>query len=661
VVATCLAKDPADRWQTAADLARQLRWIVEDGAGPAAESARRVAGPQGLRLAVAAGLAAVGIGIAVGWLIFGRVPRELAPADGVKRLALALPPDTSIGSQEAIHRRLASGRPSQTALDVSPDGTRLVFVGIRQGTQQLFLRRLDRETVDAIPESERAHNPFFSPDGQWIGFWARQALRKVPVAGGPAVDLVAKVPPIRGAHWHSGSIVYADGVIKQIGEGGSEPKVLTTLEAGERSHAFPQIVAGGRALLFTARAGYDLRGARIVVQSLATGERKILADNAAHGRVLRDEFLLFMRAGTLMAATFDPRQLTAGPPIGALGGVMQAYNSAHSVTETGAGQFAVSDGGDLFYLTGGILEDLRNTLVWFDRSGAPAPVPAEAGAYTAPRLSPDLQRAVLYGSNIEKALLVLDFPRRRLTRLPFGGEVWWPLWNPDGSRIAFAGVVNGAYRLYWMQADGSAPAEALTPPSANAMPAAWSANGEELLFIDSGEDGSDIFRLRLSDRRIERVIATGKGYESYPTLSPDDRWLAYVSPDSKRDEVYVAPYPAMDRRYQISNNGGSAPVWTREGRELLYIEHADNRNTARLMSVQVTTKGEFAATNPRRLFEKPVSEFGGGDPFRGFDVTSDGERILGVTPRFPNQPPPPAISVIANWITELRTRLGTAR
>jgi serine/threonine-protein kinase len=684
VVRTCLEKDPDYRWQSATDLARELTWITKESVTGASDSIRRKGRQTSpIRSIVVAGCGAA-VGLVLGAVLLGTLARRWvsAPADRPIHVQVSLAPADSVASTDAWDLRVGSRRPSRTALALSPDGRLLVFAGTKLGKQQLFVRALDSDKADPIPGTEGAEAPFFSPDARWIGFWAPSAtgsdpsaawirraqlsqpgrLRRVAVSGGPVQDVVA-VDRQAGASWGDGdAIVFSrpDGIYRVRATRG-QPERLTQADPTTTEHILPRLLPGGRVLLFTILGpGADLEGASVVAHSLETGKRSVLAENAADGRLVAGRYLLFMRAGTLLAAPFDITRLAlASPPVGILSDVMQAYNARNTFIETGAGQFVLSDTGHLAYLEGGIFRDPETTLTWFDRRGSARPVdiPDRHGSWSA-RLSRGLERAVTLWNN--RTLTVHDFKRGQSWRLPFSGRAGSPVWTPDEHHVVFKGVLGDRRALYRIPADGSGSAAELIGPLPDFWPACWSADGEELLLVWSDrETGLDIVKFSVRDRQIRPVLRT-RSDEAYPALSPDGRWLAYVSVSgAEQPQVYVSPYPSMKDRQQVSISRGTAPVWASKSGEILYtqgIGEMENRRV-QIMSVSVTGGAQLALGKPRMLFEKSWSEFGMTTHVPAFAVTPDGQRLLGHVGGYTHQPPPSTINLITNWVEELRAKV----
>jgi serine/threonine-protein kinase len=558
---------------------------------------------------------------------------------------------------------------------LSPDGRYLVFTGLRDGQRQLYLRAMDRLEATAMPGTENGVGPFFSPDGQWVGFWQPTGtglageLKKVPVHGGSVVT-ICQTPLLWGVSWGShGRIVFTNGAavgLWQVSDGGGTPQPLTSLDAtkGEASHRLPHVLPGGEAVLFTILKTRRFDDVQVVVQSLKTGERKVLAEGGVDARYASSGHLIYARLGTLMAVPFDLARLeVTGPEIGVLDDVMQDVNSGQANANTGTAQFSLSNTGTLAYLPGGINPGERTSSVWVDRTGLAKPFQKLARAdLVGGRVSPDGQRAVFFTlqgvlPHQSANIWVADLAWGTLSSLPTPGDVRVPRWTPDGQRIVFASVVNGRSNLFWLPSDGSGSPTRLTTSDSNQYPSSWSSDGKTLAFTQSGAGTPDIWVLSVgSDPPTAQPFLATQADERYPEFSPDGRWLAYVSNESGRDEVYVRPYPGPGPRHVVPTNRGTQPAWTQNGRELVYTEPSGG--TLRMMAVDVTTGTTFTARQPRLLFEGPYLS---GTPVRGYDVSPDGKRFL--MPRRDDTAPEPPITqiiLVQHWLEDVK-RLALAK
>ena len=481
LIARCLEKDPKKRLRDIGE----ARLILDDPAvlePDVAPASFETAQPRAQRRAYLLWAVAAGSALAAALMVWVAMRAQTAADLPVARVLLGVGPAERLLSGFPGDVSAGQGRPSRTSMAFSPDGRSLVFSAEREGQVQLYVRRLDQ--LDAIPiaGTEGASNPFFSPDGQSLGFYAGGALRKVPVGGGPVVELCKTElersifpSPIFGASWsHKGQIVFANsrGGLWQVPAAGGTPAAATKLQsdAGEYSHRLPQVLPDGETVLFTVtNAGFpSWDDTRVVAQSLTTGTRKVLIEGAADARFVSTGHLVYLRKGTLMAVPFDPRRLeVSGPAVGVVSDVMQAADIQPLQIDTGAGQFAVSNAGSLVYATGGVFSQDRWSLVWVDRTGRSEALRVPPGAYGAPRLSPDGRRVAFNSTTGDWDVWTYEVQRGVAARVPMEGQQAGPVWTPDSSRLAFTSSVGREIvgPLLLIDPDGRSPAERLTTTS----------------------------------------------------------------------------------------------------------------------------------------------------------------------------------------------------
>ena len=585
------------------------------------------------------------------------------------RTILSVAPSGEASGANPLEQRVGAARPTRTAVALSPDGRTLVFSAIWGGAQQLYARRMDQLSATPISGTSGGHSPFFSPDGQWVGFGAGSELRKVPLSGGPAVA-VCKAATLFGASWgDDGTIVFAtqrNGGLWRVPATGGTPEALTTVPPDEYSHRLPYMLPGSRAVIFTVLKGPNLwNDAQLVVRSLQTGTQTVLVTGGSDGRYVSTGHLVYMRLGTLMAVPFDPVRLAVtGGPTGVIDGVMQAaHKGADYIANTLAGQFTVSDTGSLVYLTGGTVAADDRSLVWVDRHGTLQALPAPPRPYMVPDISPDGGRVAITTIDTRQ-VWTYDLARDALSPVTSDGNSDYGIFAPpDGKRIVFrSGTAEG--NLYWKAADGSGAAEQLVTSARSLTPASWSPDGTTLAIVEEGDTEEkdafqfDIVMLSIGDRKTRAVIRSAAN-EMTPEFSPDGRWLAYVSNESGRHEVYVQPYPGPGERQLISTRGGEQPAWNANGRELFYVQggvYAPGGPTT-LMSVRIATTPTFQAGTPEPLFENPYLRIGWG---RSYDVAPDGRRYLLTYRKEPPPPLPPAQMVLVqHWFEELKRLVPT--
>ena len=356
--------------------------------------------------------------------------------------------------------------------------------------------------------------------------------------------------------------------------------------------------------------------------------------------------MLFNREGTLLAQPFDAQRLEFTGEAVPIAEEVQ-FNPAQ-----GRAAFAASNNGVLAYRGGAEASPLA--LVWVNRNGAEQPLTAPARTYGLPRLSPDGRRVAVSIEEHETQIWLHDLSRETLTRLTFeGNSNVNPVWTPDGKRIAFQSSKEGPFNIYWQLADGSGGLERLTTSEYFQAPHSWSPDGQLLAFIElKPTTGADIWVLRMSDRKAQPFLRT-RFSETSPRFSPDGRWLAYISDESGRYEIYVQPYPGPGGKWQISTEGGTEPVWNRNGRELFY------RSGNKMMAVDIATQPGFAAGKPRMLFEGRYEP--GPFPIANYDVSPDGRRFLMLKPSESAEAAPTQITVVLNWFEELKQKVPAGK
>jgi serine/threonine-protein kinase len=649
LVARCLAKDPDGRWQSARDLMRQLEWIAArtDAGGPGAT--RSLVEPPRLRERVLRTGAAVLTGAAiaggaVGWALWPAPPPSLV----VSRFTFALPED---------QRFTRAGR---HVVALSPDGTRLVYVA----NLQLYLRNLQELTAAPIPGTEGSDpaEPVFSPDGQWIAFWSGGALKKVPVTGGSPVVLSAAEIPL-GASWQDGRILLGQltprGIVEIPANGGAATPLVTLDEKAGEQAGSPQLIGGGRSVLFTLRTGgAEWDDASIVVHDLATGQRTVLLKGGADARVLPTGHLVYKRATTMFAASFDETRLAvAGDPMAVQEGVSH-------VSRSGLAQVAWSASGTFVIAQG--LQGFLSVPVWVSRHGprerTVLPLRNYGVLSSELRLSPDGTRVAAsiytddtlrFDRSTGSEVYVGDVTRGTVIRLSSTGQATSPVWSHDGQRVCY----DSGGEMFCQAADGSRVAEApfIVEGLVNARP--FSPDGTRMLLETRGpETGDDVSIVTMGPPVETRPLLNTKYSETAPAISPDGRWLAYVSDESGRAEVYVRPFPAVERGLSpISTGGGTEPRWAHDGGELFYTVRSGWTVPGVLMSAPVRPGSTFVAGKPTQVLKIPA------EATLAYDVAKDGRFLFhfqGATSTS-EEATRQEIIVIQNWFEELKARVPT--
>ena len=635
-----LAKDPDDRWQSARDVWRELTWINENRTRADEPRGDRTPTTPKPRGAVSAGVAA-GVAVALA-LVAGAAAWLLKPVVSpvqppLARLSLALPPGDRIGDLRT------------PSIAISPNGETVAYVGQHGNVRQLFVRALDALESRPLSGTEGAALPFFSPDGQWLAFFSDGKLRRTRLTGtAPAVVCDAAVG--LGGTWGPDDTIYfvsfsTTGVWKVPAAGGV-PVQLTTVDRGaaEVSHRWPQVLPGGKALIFRVWTGPGSDERHLHLQMLATGERRLLLRGASTGRYVATGHLLYSRGEAVMAVPFDvARLLLNGQPV-ALG---------ESVLDDEGAHYAVSDTGPFAYLPADAGRFDRR-LVWVDpKSGGVEPVAPQIRPSSDPTISPDGRFVAFTNIGPVENIWIQDLSRHTQTAVTStaSGSSQAPVWTADGRRIVYRGTRAGFRNLFWKAADGSGDEERITQSENMHTPTSSSPDARYVAFNESGlGSGVDMWMLRL-DARTSQVFLKTPMLEGGSRFSPDGHWVAYTSDESGSMEVYVRPFPGPGGRVQISTSQGDEPAWSRTGRDVFY------RRGNQMLAVAIATTPGLTIAPPRVLFEGSYLRSDTGVP--GYDVAVDG-RFLMVQPLEP-EPPATSINIVLNWFDDLKRRVAAGK
>ncbi len=656
-IQVCLAKDPEDRWQTARDLLLELKWIAEASsqAGVPAPVVSHRKLRERLAWMVAAALLIVASLLAAGWWHTVRT----SPARVPIRLSAELP-------RGMIIDRFAGGE-----LAVSPDGTRVVVKEYdTSGKWQLAIRWLDQGQFTSLPGTERGNTPSFSPDGQWIAFFANRKLRKMPVQGGSPVTLCDAPGFPRGASWgDDGNIVTAfnteTSALARVSSAGGAPSQVTQLnkQKGETAHAWPQVLPGSQVVLFTVYRGSigTADDATIEVVSLKTGERKNLCSGAYFGRYLPTGHLAYLRGNTLFVAPFDLGRM-------AITGPAQPLLEDVNTSTGGSGDFDFSQTGTLVYVSSQGPSS-HYPIFWLDAAQQVKPLQVTPEIYENPLFSPDGKRLAfeLATGPMTADIWVKDLERgtmSRLTHLP--GRNNHAVWTPDGKAMVFTSYYQPTPGTFWIRADGAGEPQRLTDTRNFQFPSSFSPDGKRLAYSEWSADFS----------RIEIWTAPVEGSPDHPRLgkaepfsrtsfserhaafSLNGRWLAYSSNESGSYELYVRPFPGPGGKTRVSTGGGGYPIWSRDRHTLFYLD-----SDLRIMAAEYSAKGDsFILGKPQVWSPKHLAFLGFNYPY---DLEPGGKRFAvildpGGTEK-QAESPTDSVNVLLNFFDELRRKVPAGR
>jgi Tol biopolymer transport system component len=637
VVRKCLAKDPDDRWQSASDLGSELHWIAESGSQAAPLPGARASAPsprRWLAWALAAGLLAAVAALA------GRQFLAPKPSTPAAHVNVSLPAEVSLADR------------NWHLLALSQDGTELVFTGGKHGSSQLYLRRFDQWDAAPIAGTEGAENPFFSPDGQWVAFTSDGKLKKLPLAGGPAVDLATT--GWGGGDWGpDGQIVYSstyNGGLLLVPANGGPARQWTAPDhsRGELAHWWPQFLPDGDHIVYTAYSS-PIERSRIVVRSLKSGSEKTLVEGGVFARYLPPRYLIFARGETVLAAPFDAGKLQlTGPAVPVLDGV-------GSFSQNGLSQLAVSANGTLAYLSRSFISSPQK-LVAVDRHGQVRAIHANLRLHGGMRLSPDGKKLAM-GLEGEGGsppdVWIQDLVRGSLSRITHGpGTNFNAIWTLDGRQIIYESE-RPAFDIYRRSADGAGVEEMLLSSGNDKCPLSISPDGKTLLFCVSTDTSLlDLWIAPLTDLKNGKPFVSTPSTETGGMISPDGRWVAYQSDESGQTEIYVIGFPSGQNRVQVSADGGIEPLWSRDGKELFF------RSGNKLISLPVQNSADFSTGPARVLFEGQfaTSSQPGIPPY---EISPDGQTFYFVQDDAPEHQHV-EVNVIFNWAEELNKAVHAA-
>jgi serine/threonine-protein kinase len=621
-----LAKLPADRYASAAQFVEAL--APPTAGSPVATPPVSAAPPAraslvGRPLAIGIAAAALGAGVLLGWMVRGSRQTNTPTA----RFSIPIPVDHNL-----------SGGPN-TEIALSPDGSVLAYVGENAAGLQLYVRRLEDFTAAPVPGTEGAGNPQFSLDGRWIAFFAGSQLKKILVTGGAPVTIPTPPGGVQAVQWTGPDqlvVTTADGVLGRLKGDGSLDRIAAPDPGQAESALIPQgVLPDGNLLCIAASQG---SAGPIVIIDPHSGKRTVVSKALATGVGYDAGYLVWAQQdGTLFAAPFDAGQHRV------VGSILTLAPSVR-VSVGGPAQLSVSRNASLVYMPA-----LPFDLVETDRAGHAVPIAQIQRRFHSPRVSPDGRKvAVDFIEQGARDMWLLDLRDHTLSRLSFDHDGHDPTWMPDGREILYATARNGVIGVFRRAADGSGTADSVLVQEPGLSAHTVTPDGHVAIAVSTtGKSGSfDILTIPLTgERRAEPLLSTPFN-EGWPALSPDGRWLAYVSDESGRQEVYVRPFPGPGGKVLVSQNGGSEPVWARSGRELFY--RGSGAREPEMVAATVEAGSEFRVLSRTALFG--LTDYEPASPHANFDVTPDGQHFVLV-----HQGRLGEIVLVQNW-TELVKR-----
>ena len=654
IVATCLEKEPDDRYQSARDLLRELRWIAQrptEADGPA-EAGRRTGATRTWRLPVAgpAGWTVVALGaialVATGTLAMRHLG-ETPPATNPIQFTIAAPENLQFGGPAA------GGTGGVSQLAVSPDGRQVVFVAGGQSEYALWVRPIGSVASRQLPGTAGAAFPFWSPDSRFVGFFAEGRLKKVQLAGGPPT-ILCDASQGRGGTWNRDNVIVFSpdlgAALQRVSSAGGVPVPVSVLDAayGETAHRWPHFLPDGRHFLFTGVTGTCCpapKPGRIKIGSLDSKDTVVLmqAESAAE---YASGHVLFNRDGTLMAQPFDLRLLRPAGDSFPLSDLVASEGSRYA-------SFAISDAGVLAYARGATNLQGAGQLRWYDRTGKVLGTLGDPGNYGSVALSPDERRvavSLLGGSPPNRDIWIIDASRGVTSRLTFDPSLESdPVWSPDSARVVFLALGRrGQSGLRVKPAAGTADDEPLLAVADTAnptFPTDWSPDGQFIAYetLTTVVNRADVWILPLTGDKKPFPFVEGPGAQANPAFSPDGRWIAYSSDESGTAQVYVQPFPPTGGRFQVSKVAGRQPLWRGDGKELFFLA------AGTIMAAAIDTTRGFQAGVPQTVF---AGSGVAGVGRRQYAVTRDGKRFLMISPEVTSSDA--TLTIVVNWLAGIQ-------
>jgi Tol biopolymer transport system component len=616
----CLKKYSKDRYSGISDARVDIEEVLTDSRGVYLQPATVVGGRSRMRAVLPWIVVIILVGAIVGLVV--RQPR--VPEPQIIRYGYDLPESQQFAGFDF------------PALAISPDGQKFVYA-TPEGLYLHYLNELNARVISGT--NGNSWNPFFSPDGKWIGYFSLddKKLKTISIDGGAPVPL-CDVAMSGGAHWYEDTnIVYSDalgGGIYRVSTQGGTPESLVKTEGNFLS--FPQVLPDGKTIIYTSNTGTDFN---IWMKSLVSGDAKELFPGTS-ARYLPTGHIVYELPGdnNLFAVPFSLDRLSrTGGEIHLLEGVLQ---------RGGCAQYAISDSGTLAYLPGSAVDpNSQRTLVWVDRNGEEEPIGAPPMFYKYPNISPDGTKiAVTDYAGLNHNIYIWDLVRKRPNKLTLEGkDNLCPVWSPDGERIAF-----WSYGLYCTAANGTGQNEKL---GGNLVPYCWPGNVNAIVGVEMASAHAEyIAMLSMEGNLPQKTILQKAPVQRSPKISRKERWMAYTSNTSGRDEIYVVSFPEADKGpWQVSQGGGAAPLWSPDGRELFYL------NGESVLSCSIETEPVFIPGNCEELFQGTfiVPLPGEGTPW---DILPDGKKFLMIKPG-KSEDPSRKINVVFNWFEELKEKL----
>ncbi len=485
---------------------------------------------------------------------------------------------------------------SFSSFTISPDGSTIVYSVNEANARILYLRTLDSYEAKPIPGTEGGYSPFFSPDGKWLGFITSDKIKKVLIAGGTVIDIVDSSPALPYAYWGSDNYIYVTpsitgGIYRILSDGGKLESIAEPdVKKGEINYRWPVLLPDGNSLMFTSESGNEAGVSKILVKSLKSNKILNLVNNGSYAQYINSGFITYLKNNTLFASKFNSDDLSLS------GASIPVIQEIATVPQSGQAELSISNNGTLVYLPGGALSTERN-LVWVDNSGKILKSTDLKQPIEDMNLSPDGKKVAVTIEGTIWSIWIYDIERNTLSRFTYNADDRDPLWTPDGKSIVYGSFRGGYYGLFLSSTDGKQQEIRLTKSKIWQDPYSFSSDGKYLAYseIDS-LTGENIAVMELKEGAKPDYIVKTQFQERTAVFAPNDKYIAYASTESGKEEIYVIPFNGSGSKTQISSNGGKRPLWSLDGKTLYYFQGNQ------LMKVQVDINSQFSVGKPEEVF-----------------------------------------------------------
>ncbi len=656
IILECLEKDKDERCQSAKELAKDLRKVKKSTGSRATRTYRAQAyTPEIETIKVKSGVFDVNFKrrliknkvslsiysiliIALLITTYFLLNSSLVVSSKPMHLSITIPGGIALGSFSSF--------------TISPDGSKIVYAVNQANARMLYIRDIDSYDAKPIPGTESGFSPFFSPDGKWLVFITDNGIKKVLISGGAAITISGKAPDLLYAYWGGDNYIYytpeiSGGIYRFSADGGKEdPVALPDVKSSDLSYRWPVLLPGNKSVMFTSESKNESGGSKILIKSLKTNETKTLVDDGSYAQYVNTGYIAYIKDNSLFVAKLNTDNLSLeGSPI-------PIIQNVTTIPQTGQAEFGMSNNGTLVYLPGGAMSSERN-LIWVDRKGNILKSTDLKEPIEDLSLAPDDKKIAVTIEGAIYSIWIYDIERNMLSRFTYSADDRDPLWTPDSKSIIYGSFRNGYYGLFISSVESKGQELRLTKSKRWQLACSVTKDGKYLAYVETdsiSRSNGRIAVMELKEGAKPEYIVRTQYNEWFPAFSPNDKYIAYVSDESGRNEIYVIPFNGMGSKIQVSINGGSRPTWALDGKTLYYI------NDKKLMMASVNINSQFTAGTPSEVFSAGDFYIETGHYYDEIPGTNNFIMIKEKESKVSQN----SLNIIPNWNYELKNKLANA-